>query len=347
MKRTARGLTLIELLIVIAIMAAAAGMIVSMTNRLDLGARQTETARRLGEIRSAILGPDAVTPTGELMSGGYLQDVGWLPDKPGDLLRRPDAVAPSAYSSRWKTWAGWRGPYLSAPPLRRDDSFATLYDDYGNDFYGWFVDTTSTPSWLVPRLSGHLDVRSAGADNTRDAAGGLTGVYERDYPDASQPLIPQADWLADLTGLQVEITNWGSLDFSVNNARFRMVVPRWDHWSGVTGEVDSALDCPANLSTDDFAGTEQSVTVPAARQNAEGKVISPGVRTFRVRNDTRLLYVPTGSRMLFLVDANGKRVNAVTGQPLGDTDSSNRPVCAELVVSRRVSPRTVRVIVGD
>jgi prepilin-type N-terminal cleavage/methylation domain-containing protein len=317
--RRRHGLSLIELLVVITIMCVAAGMVVSMTDKMDGRSRHQETVRRLGEIRSAVLGPDAVSPTGELMSGGYLQDTGWLPDAPGDLLRAPQIASGTnmpalAYDSLWRTWAGWRGPYVAAAPARATGG-TNLYDDFGHDYYGWFCETSSEKSWQRSRLGGAMPLRSAGADGRKDSAGGRAGVYERDYPAEDQPLIAEADWVSDLRGLQVEVTNLTAVDFSASPvaARLRIVVPRWD-------KSDPLGYWPADAN-DDFVG--QSFLLSNA---PVGDDYGRNQKVYDFASVGRSIRIPHGRRMLFLVQ-----------------ESDGRPIpgvrCwTELAVSSRLSP---------
>jgi len=316
----AAGLSLIELLVVIAILAATAGMVISMTSKFDERARFDETARRLSEIRSAVLGPEAVSTTGDLLSGGYLQDMGWLPDSSTDLLRAPEAspgtpVPALTYDPTWRTWAGWRGPYLAAPPARKTGDVA-VYDDYGNDFYGWLAESSSQSSWEIPRLSGDLAIRSMGSDGLKDAEGGKTGVFQGDYPATQQPLIAEAEWVTDLRGLQVEVTNLTAVDFSVSpvQARCRIIVPRWDHPSDPLGYWDSP-------DGDEFIGRSFSLDV-AANDSETG--LNQKVYDFATIG--RSIRIPHGRRMLFLVRDSD-------GQPLPGVRAY-----AEFLVSRRLSP---------
>jgi prepilin-type N-terminal cleavage/methylation domain-containing protein len=319
--RQPAGLSLIELLIVIAILAAVSGLVLTMTDKMDERSRFDETSRRLVEIRSAILGPDAVSSGGDLLAGGYLQDVGWLPDSSLDLLRAPEVSSGTAmpkltYFPLWKTWAGWRGPYLAAPPQRASGGLA-LYDDYGHDFYGWSAESTARKSWEVPRLSGTLAVRTCGADGVADADGGKTGAFERDYPTAEQPLVPESDWVTDLRGLQVELTNLTDVSFFASPIQvcLRIMVPRWNH--------DDPLGYWPADADDEFVGTPFTLDLTPGSSETGGNV---RVISFA---SGRSIRIPNGRRMLFLVDAS-------TGQPLAGLHAS-----AELLVSRRVSPPSV------
>ncbi len=179
--RHKKGMTLIELLVVIVILAALAGTAVSLVGVIDDRERHTVTMMRLGEIRAAILGPDVIAPNGDYMTGGFLQDMGYLPRSDEDLMKRPFGISERAYSEDWRTWYGWAGPYISAPPLRKDDTTQKLYDGWGNDFHGWPADGAGPGN--------DFSVRSHGAD---------AGDGSDDIPHISQPLIRGNEWATDI-----------------------------------------------------------------------------------------------------------------------------------------------------
>ena len=214
----------------------------------------------------------------------------------------------------WRTWAGWRGPYVAAAPARAAGG-VNIYDDYGNDYYGWFSETSTDKSWQLDRLSGPMPLRSAGADGKKDSAGGKTGVYERDYPAESQPLIAEADWVSDLRGLQVEVTNLTAVDFSASPvaARLRIVVPRWD-------KSDPLGYWPADPN-DGFVG--QSLLLDNA---PVGDDYGRNQKVYDFAAVGRSIRIPHGRRMLFLVrDSDGRPIPGVR-------------CWTELAVSSRLSP---------
>jgi|WetSurMetagenome_2_1015567.scaffolds.fasta_scaffold28614_3 prepilin-type N-terminal cleavage/methylation domain-containing protein len=325
------GLSLIELLVVIAILAAISGMVIALTDNMDSRGRYDESARRLSEIRSAILGPDAVSTSGDLLAGGYLQDTGWLPDAADDLIRPPE-ISPGtpmpklAYDATWKTWFGWRGPYLTAPPVRKAGG-SLLYDGWGNDFTGWFAITGSMKAWEIPRLQGDYPIRSLGSDNLADGAGDKTGVYERDYPDVDHPLIREAEWCSNLQGLQVEVTNLSAVDFSASpvQVRLRIIVPRWNHASDPLGAW------PADPDSDEFIGRTFSLSVASA-----AAPYGQNRQVYDFGDPLRPLRVPHGRRMLFLV-------RSADGRPLSGVQAYT-----ELLLSRRLSPPAcIKLLIGN
>lgn len=316
-RRATTGLSLIELLVVIVILAATAGMVISMTSGMDERLRFEETVRRLAEIRSAVLGPDVVSPTGEMLSGGYLQDVGWLPDSADDLLQSPaisagKVIPKLTYSRKWRTWAGWRGPYLSTPPAPEGEG-PSLYDDYGHPFYGWFCEIDpSQRSWEMLRLSGDMAIRSTGADGTRNDEG---DVFRRDYPDVQQPLIAENEWVSDWAGLRVRIVNLTPHPVE-RDVCFRVIVPRWENY---VDEIDQALD--DNSPAGPFVSRRFRLSLTEADSDSESDWQE---RSFETAGVDDPLLIPHGRRMLFLVDAD-------SGEPIPGA-------YAELKVSKHLSP---------
>lgn len=321
--RRQRALTLLELLVVVALLAAMAGSAVLLGDQIEQRARHDETVQRLEAIRSAVCGPDAVTAAGELLAGGYLQDVGWMPDLPGDLLRAPDlggAPMPAlAYSARWRTWYGWRGPYLAPQPLRHGETAAIPFDGWGNDFYGWPLEGGGDRAWIAGRLSGDWTVRSPGSDGLRDASGGGIDGFARDVPGASpdQPLVPERSWVSDLSGLAVQVVNRSALDLTATQVRLRFAIPRWDQ-SPALGYAD--------LGKDRFISAPFALGVAPAGAPGDRRVCAFATV------DGRPLLVPHGRRQLVLVQATD-------GQPLAGLNAF-----AEVVLSRRVSPPAVVVM---
>jgi type II secretory pathway pseudopilin PulG len=303
-------MTLLEMLVVIALLASLSGLVVSLVDNVDTQGRHRETVERLAAVRSAVLGPDAISQDGSFLAGGYLQDVGWLPASAGDLVDdAPDGVSARRYSTIWRTWYGWGGPYATAPPMRTDDTAPMLYDAWGAEFVGW---PGGTP-WTAPLVSDDFAVQSLGADGQT----GGTDPMDEDWPKAAQPLVPEADWSTDLAAWSIRVINKSSTDFSSAPAtvRLKVVVPRWDavggaeppldYWPGTAGDRDAWPHYGAASFVLDLA------------PNAEKTVTYGDGSTAR--------RVPNGRRMLFVV-------TEATGEPVTPN------AWAELRLSRRLSP---------
>ena len=141
--RRQAGLTLLELVVVLAILATLGTVMVTQTASLTEEARYEQTTRMLEALRDAVLGremlagddPTAVPP-------GFVADVGRLPlAGPGlDLSelwdRESTGVPPTAFAvqtvggdSDLRMACGWRGPYV-----RRRIGTSDVRDGWGRDF---------------------------------------------------------------------------------------------------------------------------------------------------------------------------------------------------------------------
>jgi hypothetical protein len=296
--------------VVVAILAVVAGMVVTMTNGLDSRTRYDDTAKRLAEIRSAIIGPDAVSADGQLLSGGFLQDMGRLPTSDAELVVQ-GSLPSLSYDTTWRTWYGWRGPYLAAPPKRSGDAGPRLYDGWGNDFQGWALqDPVTNRSYAV---------WSFGADGKAGGAG-----FDADYPDNSaQPLIAAPEWESpELSGrLEVTVVNLTAQDFSGRNVRLRLVVPDFSRADGPLGCTYASDACVSASFLLNVRPVPTASDPPA--QNRQ---------TWTFVSNQASLKVPLGRRAIFLLNADGS--------PLGNVDA-----CAELSLSKRLSPYAVTLYV--
>jgi type II secretory pathway pseudopilin PulG len=184
------GFTLLELLVVTALMVAIVFMMAPIFSGLDDQERFDRTAEMLAEIRRAVLGDPGSLSTDRMRLAGYVQDMGGLPalqavpggpdtarqprglwttdlddDGVDDLVRRTlfiddywDHYFQSSGYPDTATAAvslGWRGPYIEAP---RDGA---LKDGWGNPI----VFLPDTPD------DGDLTIKSLGADGAPGGAG--------------------------------------------------------------------------------------------------------------------------------------------------------------------------------
>lgn len=190
-----RGFTLLELLMVVAIMSAVAWMSLGLVNNNTDQVRFEDTRNRLQAIRRGIIGDISRTLNGRPEIRGYVADMGELPDDLNALIAREycrndpakptstgctDWVSQPAYSynATYGLWSGWNGPYLPAAELV---GYARFQDGWGNN------DGTSNFGWNFPPVSstGDLTVQSRGRDGEPEGS----GEYEADYPPDNQPII--------------------------------------------------------------------------------------------------------------------------------------------------------------
>jgi prepilin-type N-terminal cleavage/methylation domain-containing protein len=137
--KQARGFSLIEVVIVLAILAAIIGLLAPPAYRAISSSLGSGSQVELQSIYQAILG-DRVT------TFGYYGDVGDFPASLMDLARDPTGST-----------AGWKGPYLSVPAGTVSSS--TLLDTYGNPFEYYLLDN-------ITNLPHRLAVISRGPDGS-------------------------------------------------------------------------------------------------------------------------------------------------------------------------------------
>lgn len=316
-------MTLLELLVVIALLSVVAGAAVTVSDQFERRGRHDVTVDRLAGVRDAVIGPDVVTQSG-LLTGGYVQDVGWLPGAAEDLLRRPGTVPARTYDTAWRTWYGWGGPYLVAPPLRASDTLPTAYDGWGRDLTGF----PGGQPWTVPSFAGDLAVRSLGADGVSDT-GAETDALDKDWPAAGQPLVAETDWVTDLRAWPVVLVNrrvdgtGTPAPTTLSQVRLRVVVPRWDktdplgHWPAASGDRDA---------WEHYGGAAFDAALAADGSAAVG---SFGAGTPR--------RVPNGRRSVVLVD------DATGASSVPIAEGGTVSGWTEVELSRRLAPRTIRI----
>ena len=137
------GLTLIELLLVLLILALLAGVALRSTDAIIAQSRYDATNRTLSNIEQAVIGPEHQRDaSGVPMITGFVADMGRMPraegDNPGTQLSElwenatsmpVFRIAAPAGDAQVRVGAGWRGPYLRLGAGRH-----RLTDGWGNAF---------------------------------------------------------------------------------------------------------------------------------------------------------------------------------------------------------------------
>ncbi len=286
-----RGLTLLELLLVVVILAALATAAVATLDQTDLQSRHDETRARAQQVADAIAGPNR-TLNGGVQLSGFVADMGRLPTSLSELASQGALASYVDDFGGSGVGAGWRGPYVRA------DQDGTFRDGWGNGSgvagdpnFGWVVSIAGTPftSFTLTTLGSD----GAPGGTTWDAADTTTALLPDDY------LVRVSSWSVDAV-----FTNSGAATWS-QNIRLRIYSPS----SGADATLASVW--PASAAAADaapFLSLATVVSVPAATSaRVTFSFLDPVSQA-----DKR---VPIGLRTLAVVDA-------VTGAPAG----SARPV---------------------
>lgn len=115
-----KGFTLIEIIVVLAIIGALAGSIVPLSLQFLESRREQATREETKVIFRAIFGDPK---KGDF---GYVGDAGALPASLNDLTTKPGGISSFAFFTN-NVGYGWRGPYI-------DTNFSDLLDGFGNAY---------------------------------------------------------------------------------------------------------------------------------------------------------------------------------------------------------------------
>lgn len=214
-RKNQAGFSLLEMLIAVGIMSAAAYVALDTVENNTGQHRYELTELRAQKIRRAIVGDPNLVVNGSPAVSGFVADVGQLPRCLDALITQdPDCDgngtedsgdgtpfdAPPDFSDQASGLSfGWRGPYLTSNAGGLADGWGNNSADDGN--WGWKV----APSPPVNTL----DMASLGRDR---APGALEiGSYDEDYAMTS---IASYDFSISLetTAINIEITNTASAD---------------------------------------------------------------------------------------------------------------------------------------
>lgn len=155
-----RGMTLMELLVVVAVLMVTAALVIPKTESTLDSAQTTTTTTTLNTVRDAIMGRDNLP--------GYLGDMNALPAKINDLFNKPSAAKAFDINTR----CGWHGPYLHS-------SGAHYTIDAGRNFTSDYcyvnnIDAAVPDAWNNPIvIQNPADIESA-----RLVSAGPNGVLD-------------------------------------------------------------------------------------------------------------------------------------------------------------------------
>jgi prepilin-type N-terminal cleavage/methylation domain-containing protein len=211
-KRKNAGFTLLELVVVVAVMGLISSMAMDVYTDNSNQKRYEATKSRLAEIKFAIIGDPMMRVGSQAVLSGFFKDMGRLPRNLKELTKNlttqsypnngicitnyvADETKTSASCSiGWVVQTDdvnkWKGPYLHN--LQSSDGDLVFRDAWGNSGganYGWifsFNNDGATP----PIPTGDLTVRSIGLN--RKASTGSDNLFENNYPSVGS-LINKVD----------------------------------------------------------------------------------------------------------------------------------------------------------
>jgi prepilin-type N-terminal cleavage/methylation domain-containing protein len=210
-KKQSSGFTLLELVVVMAVMGLMSTMAVDLYTNNTNQSRYDLTKQRLAEIKFAIIGDPMMRVGSQAVLRGFFNDMDRLPRSLDELITegassyclhdnfvvdstKDEAECGAALGYTWKIDASgqWEGPYL----INIQSSGGTLVfqDAWGNSGgvnHGWeFSFEYTTDSLPIP--TGSLVVQSIGLNRTSGTTGS-TNKYENDYPLSTNKLVAKIE----------------------------------------------------------------------------------------------------------------------------------------------------------
>lgn len=151
------GFTLVQMVIFLALVALAAGLLLPLGSQLLSTHRTSATRDQLQRVKTAMVGDREVAGPEGRTSFGFLGDIGSLPDSLPDLIRQGNLPDHSVSGDR-RIGAGWKGPY---PPVGlEEDTADALVDAFGRSLVFLTQDT------VVDGVTWDGRVVSAGPDGS-------------------------------------------------------------------------------------------------------------------------------------------------------------------------------------
>ncbi len=143
--RTSSGFTLVEVIVVVIILGVLAGVAIQNVGRIADDTRVEQTRVELERLAIGAAGDAARELPGEVVSYGYVGDVGALPGSVNDLITNPGG------------YATWNGPYVTAEINERGNDPIT--DPWGATYIlsGTTVRSTGNGSPIVRHIASSSD----------------------------------------------------------------------------------------------------------------------------------------------------------------------------------------------
>ncbi len=184
-----KGLSLIEVIVILAVLVILVALLVPSTVQILTGARRNVTLDEMENLKKAMIGDPDLKTSGVRSNFAYLGDMGNLPSTLDDLVTQ--ATQPAyAFNSSKGVGAGWRGPYITLGP--GSDAASHRVDAFGNDYTYSITNFTNAQGQTVD-----AKVVTLGAD-------GLTGGTGDNEDVTLETLV--AETTATVTGYGVDLS---------------------------------------------------------------------------------------------------------------------------------------------
>lgn len=199
-KRKNAGFTLLELVVVVAVMGLISSMAMDVYTDNSNQKRYEATKDRLAEIKFAIIGDPMMRKGSQAVLSGFFNDMNRLPQSLSELISSPATnetctnstyTIESTYTDQatcelaGHIWGDWKGPYLNSQNINGNNVFT---DAWGNSHlwdnpssidlsnFGWNLTFSTSPIKLEITTAG-LNHKSTGSGYEEDKS---IVIYEKD-----------------------------------------------------------------------------------------------------------------------------------------------------------------------
>ncbi len=354
-ERSRRGLTLLEMLLVVFILSAVALGAVSLTDKVDSQGRFDDTSRRLNLLRDAIVGPRQFTSAGQRINSGFVNDLGTLPASVSRLtltlsdsqttIPRFQAHAPLFFDPTVDAPGTAYGPYSWDTTSNSDAvpvSGTILYKGYRGPYLALDAGATSLVDSLTPPNVVTLFRDGWGTHSASDDAlnfGWLwTAPTAMSVAPYSSPLLITS---LGADGVVTSVTTGNVLDNDVS------VSISADDWSipSLTVTVRNTLGEQTNINAALLVFTPSGWRrfQSTAQTIAEGTATTPTTATFTRVGETTSDRIPLGQHWLLLFVDDGNTQPSASDAPLLNSTTTQGIGRAIDVYSRASATETLTI----
>ena len=160
-----RGFTLVEVIVILAVLSVLAAIAVPMALRIFETAAEDATREEMDNLKKAMIG-DTRKLQGSFRSDfGFLGNIGCLPTVLGNLLTPDSLPTPFVFDTAKQAGAGWNGPYITGATVGEETEEFTK-DQLGNDYA--YTAPASGPPVLCPLDATLTSIGPDGQSGTLD-----------------------------------------------------------------------------------------------------------------------------------------------------------------------------------